>query len=589
MSRAPLRVAILAALLSIIPLAGALDAPAVPELPALATGGDAREASGDASFAADAYAVGFRCPEQVESDLTQSNAVCPLYVLDREDVFGQPVLVIDPNNPDVIGFGAMHGGRGVHVTPDNQPPSERSRHDPVHQPHTTFRSTDGGRAWEDMPYHAPDSLQRRDQAGQPTRDIYGEDNAATLDAQGRLYLAALYAFRESATSLTDATGPEFRWSAGVWKAKTLAQPVDYNVNLKIIESGNGGANAVQDMHLVHVPGTNVVALAWLETTPEGLVGAEGNASEVVIHWTRPDDGALWTREAVGIGDCRSITNPIAVGHLLYVGCMPPLGANEEATAPLAIHEIDTNTWTSRKTGEAPITDGRALLVPRGPYGLMVALASGLDADRRPFVQLSYGELGGRWSGVEDFGADLTQAAQAPLVEARVTAAAYAPQTGHLHLIYMERYDLASVNQDTAGTPEFWKTFASIRAEGTFQTRLDLGVGTASRIDFSPTLTGVGSGAFNDLHDSITIWRGPDGIDREFVAFGDYGYVRFAEVTEENYPPVGLPIPASVPPVPVASAGAAPLMLGIPAGVLAGAMVWRTLAARRQTAVEVGAE
>lgn len=585
----PLAGALLVALL-LLPVAGALAGLPVSvgegrERPAASGTGAPDADSAAAAAAAAEYLVRFRCPERVDAPTLDQGPVCPDYVLDEEDVFGQPALMVDPRNPSFIAFSAMHGGHGIHP-PGQEPPSERSRSDPVHQPHTTFASKDGGASWVDQPYHAPDAMQREGAGGQRTRDIFGEDNAAVQDAQGRMYLAALYAYRDGAGGL--AAPGAFQYAVALWKAKGPEYPVDYHVNTRIIDSGNEGADRIDGLHLEHVPATDLVVVVWREETPDALGGDGANASRVVLHATQPGGGALWERAAVDIAPCARMSNPVAVDAFLYVACRADA---DDGNDTVRVHEVDTASWTARVAGEAQVAGSTLHLVKRGAFGHMVLVGSGLDGDLAPLVQVAYGERGGAWGPAEDIGHRLASGSTLPLLDARVTAAAYAPRSGNLHVIYLERYDLRSANADTGQTPEFAKFFGSMVAEGRFLELVDLGVGTASRLGFSPVLTGAGSGVFDDLHDSIVIWDGaPHGLeDREFVAFGDHGYVRFAEVVEENFtPPMPLAF-TNVPPVPFASPGAAPAVLGVGAGVLAGAFVARTIAARRAAALEVGAE
>ena len=563
----------------LLPVAGALAGLPLGDAAAPApAGGSTPRAAAAAASAAD-YVVRFRCPEQVDAPVLEQGAVCPQYVLDREDIFGQPVLMVDPRNPDYLAFSAMHGGHGLHA-PGREPPTERSRDNGVHQPHTTFTSKNGAISWNDQPYHAPDALKAENGRG---RDIFGEDNAAVQDAQGRMYLAAAYSYRD-VTSPFAAAPAAWQYAVGVWKAKGPEYPVDYHVNTLILDSGNDGTNRIDSLHIAYARSVDIVVTAWREEAPAGLTSTTGNATSVVLHWTQPGQGAVWTRAPVDIGPCARMSNPITVDATLYVAC-------KEADAPARVHAVDLATWDARVAGEVDVMGDALLLVKRGDHGHMVLVSSGLDASAAPVVEVAYGESGGAWSLPQDMGPRLSPASDLPLAEARVTAAAYAPRSGNLHFVYMERYDLASANANDGQTPEFAKVFGSMVAEGRFLAAVDLGVGQVSRVPFSPTLTGVGGGVYNDLHDSIVIWDGePYGMeDREFVAYGDHGYVRFGEVVEENFvPPIPLAANA-VPPVPLATPGSIPVIMGVGAGVLSGAMVARTIAARRAAAVEVGAE
>ncbi len=547
----------------------------------------------EASEAAGEYSLRFRCatPTDGEGGANPTAALaCPYYILDEHDIMSQPRMVVDPYDSSLIAFHALHGGSGLHPVPDNQPPSDRSRMNSVHQPHTTFRTTDFGQGWQDMPYYAPDSLSNE-------REVFGEDNAITLDGEGRLYLASLYAHRPRGTETAPASGP-FEYGVGLWKAHRINRPVDYHVNTKIVHAENEGSNLIDNLHATYVRDTNKVVVLWRESVREdALLDAVGSgpASFIQVVTTNPDDGAMWQAMDASnrIGPCRDITNPLVVGREIFIGCMPDQGyatPNGAAAGTLQIHAIDTAASIQRHVASTPIQEGKVLLVSRGAEGFMIAIASGLTGNGDASVKISYGEMGARWSSPEEFGKDLTSVADAPLLDARVTAAAFAPVSGNLHLIYMERYEVAEASQDRGEKPEFTKVFAAVRAEGSYQGRVDLGLGTVNRVQYAPTIQGFGTGAFNDLHDSIVIWTDPDtGKDREFAAFGDYGYVRFGEVIEENFPIPIPPLGTTVPPVPLATAGTNPAIYGAGAGILASAMVARLLLAKKKQTVEAPTE
>jgi hypothetical protein len=486
-----------------------------------------------------------------------------MYVLDTEDVMGSPVLLVDPTHPNLLAFSAMHGGRGVHALPNDQPPTDTSRDNALHQPHTTFESKNGGQDWSDYPYHSPDALNK---AG---REVFGEDNAATLDAQGRLYLAALYAYRDAPTT-PFAAAPGVQYAVGVWKEHKLDAAPDYFANTKLLEPAQG--DVVDSLHMLYVPAADTVALLWRESAP--------GKSFVQLHWTSPTSGALWNKvEDQSISGCDAISNPIAVGRSVYLAC--------RAGKAWTTYGVDSATWKARKIDTATITTTHALLVKRGDAGNMVLVGSGLASDNSTAqVSIAYGEDGARWSSPDEFASKLTRATPAaPLADARVTAAAFAPVSGNLHLIYMERTDSSRTASPDADQPEFAKEFVSIQAEGQLQTVIDLQTGRLSRADFSPAYTGVGNGVFTDLHDSLVVVPTGNGQEREFVAYGDYGFVRYAEVTEENFLPPIAPLGAPPPAIPFASGQVAPLLIGAPAGLLSGAMVVRTLMARRKQAAE----
>ncbi|HVL47200.1 MAG TPA: hypothetical protein VM889_01445 [Candidatus Thermoplasmatota archaeon] len=562
-------------------------APAAPDLDlpgplrdrvGLSGAAPATNPAGEASTGQAPYGLRFRCPSL--EDTPAGVQGCPLYVLDVEDIISQPILLIDPKDANLIGFNALHGGRGLH--PLNEPPTERSRHHIVHQPHTTFRTTDGGALWFDNPYHPPDAMVK------DRRDIFGEDNAAVLDGTGRLYIASAYSYRDSA-GFGATSDPKY--AVALWKAHRLNREIDYYANTKIIPSGNEGANKIDSAHAIFVPGTNVVAALWREEAAGKAldVGLEGKKSYVQVVYTEPETGAMWEAipESERIGPCRTITNPLAYGHLVYLGCLPDEGyeyASNATTPTFQIHAIDTTTWTTKHVSPTPMDTAEAILAKRGDAGLMILVGSELGPKNNPVVKITYGESGARWSSPDEVGDKIASKNLERVIGVRVTAVAFAPVSGNIHMIYMERHDPGQAEQSQAAQPSYVKIFASFRAEGSFQGSSDLGVGQVRRVEFSTTLTGVGTGVFDDLHDSIVVWRDPNTQqDREFVAFGDFGYVRFGEVIEENFIPPPIIAGAPVPPVPLATAGANYAALG--AGLLSGAAVLRLLSSRKKTTTE----
>lgn len=550
------------------------------------------------------YSIGFECPSVQEGSY---RLLCPLYVLDEEDLMSQPVLMVDPADPDLIGFNALHGGHGVHSLPSDEPPTERSRSDAVHQPHTTFRTSDGGLKWSDMPYYAPDHLNgaggTRDENGVPIlpenpteeepREVYGEDNAAALDREGRLTIASLYAHRDGNPAGGDVA--PFQYTVQTWKANRLNRDVDYFSNSRAINSGNDGLNTIESLHAVYVPETDLVAVMWLESVPKaGVVPEleEGPASQIRVFYTYPHEGAMWY-EAQGdfIGPCRGISNPIVEGHEIYVGCFPDEGYAHASSYNLQMHAIDTYSWTTRHVAGTQVPpDFYALLVEDRTPGQMILVASGLSGNGNPEVVITRGEEGARWSSLQRVQDDLRpeEAATGEILDVRVTAAAVSPQSDHLHMVYMERYQIS----DTAlgGTEAaYYKTLAAFDPGDRFRTKQTLDMGGQGWASLDPFLTGgpsEGAGVFNDLRDTLVIWTDPEtGVQREFIGYGDHGYFRFAEVVESNFL-FAFPIPSSpVPPIPAPAAGLNPATQAALAGSLSLAMLSRMLLAKKKVSTE----
>src|SRR5689334_13487865 len=101
----------------------------------------------------------------------------------------QPDLAIDPRDSTLVAFHALHGGPGLRTAVQDPSPTEHSRDDAVHQPHTTFQSRDGGSTWDDNRYYAPEGLRTAN------AEVFGEDNALELDDKGDITLASLYSHR----------------------------------------------------------------------------------------------------------------------------------------------------------------------------------------------------------------------------------------------------------------------------------------------------------------------------------------------------------------------------------------------------------
>lgn len=510
------------------------------------------------------YQLAFDCPDAG----TDGEASCPYYVLDENDALSQPILMVDPGDRSLMAWNAMHGGHGLHPGPNDEAPTNRSRDNGVHQPHTTFRTTDGGGTWEDMPYYAPAGVDDED------RQVHGVNNAATMDSKGRIYLASLYAYRESAGPLE--TPGDFKFAVGLWKAGRATQPVDYTVNNIVIDSGNDGENAIDAIDAIAVPDANRVIVMWRESPGDGTPFLRGV-------WTKTGGGAQW--ETLGqqeslLGPCTTTSEPLVFNGSIYIGCRPAPGD------PLEIHTINATDGTATPRGEVNTSLNQLQLVQRSPVGHMGLVASGLEGGT-PSVELSYGLLGENWTAPTDIADELTFDAPGGLAEARVTAAEVRPETGNLHLIYMERH-----RQDQPagqGAAEYRKVFASVRGtEMLASEEFQMSQLTQAPIGATPGREDMD--IFSDLQDGIVVWEDPQtGEEKEFVAFGDHGYVRFGQVIIENPPPPIALVGNPITPTAVASGTSTSVLYAVGAGALSLAMVARMLYSRSETTTEVEAK
>lgn len=534
------------------------------------------------------YRIHFDCPERMGGTPGEEQlAGCPLYVLDEEDIMSQPRILVDPKNPRWIGFNALHGGHGTQTPPAPAPPSERSRWNDLHQPHTTFQSVFGGADWSsgggeevegDNRYYAPGPLKAEN------RTIYGEDNAAVLDSSGNVHLASLYAYRDS-------TDTDYRYAVATWKGHRLNEPVLYGEDLLIRFAD--GYNKIDNLHILHVRETNWIVVLWRETSTNAT-GVAGSPSWINGMYTKAGTGARWqslTPEQQ-IPGCRGISKPIGQEGRVYVGCYPEKG-NRNAAANsrnLQIYAIDTKSWTTNFISDAPIDAGTPILVDRG-NAHMAVLAASLNEQGDAVVKVAYGIQGGDWKDLKDYGPDFAKArlAVAPeLLEVRITAAAYAKHTGYLHVLYQERYKADVTDVAHLGPKSLFKTYGVIRPDQGFQGYFDLTFGRHEpRLYFDLDYQGgLEEGIFHDLHDDIFVWSHPK-TKREqiFTVFGDYGFVRFGEIVEEN-PVIGLPLfPPQVPPTPLAAPGTNSLLQGAAAAAVMSLAVLRMLTVKRKQTVK----
>lgn len=521
-----------------------------------------------------AYQVVFECIDQDSQSPLANDPVCPSFVLDQHDAMTQPAMAVDPRNPKFVGFNALHGGRGAVSTSASEPPTIRSRDNEVHQPHTTHRTGNAGGDWIDMPYYAPDTM------AQEGWEIYGEDNAIALDGAGRVYLASLYAIRDPVVPFGASPEP-FRYAVGVWKAGTLHGNIDYHTNVLVLRAGNDGFNVIKDLHAVHEPVADRVAVTWLEDGASDVPGAF-----VRMHTTDPDVGGIWNNMSLEprIGPCTSTSNPVARAGEIVIGCMPPEGATENGT--MLLYGIHAETHETRLIRETPTKGDAPRLVARGEQGHLMTVSTTIDSEG-PHLWVAYGDADDRWSDLRDHIALATNPSPVAIEMSRVTAAVFRPSSGNLHIVYMERFVPSDGAATLAGEAQFYKSFIALRAEADVQAAVDLQVGQATRADVSATSSGVSIDAFEDLHDALVVWEDPHSNDeREYIAFGDHGYVRFAQVTERGALPAPVLVGPQVVPIPLASAGVNPLVYGAAAGVMSMALVTRMLARRNKAAVEL---
>lgn len=609
------------------PAAEALDGQFI-QLPSLEDGDGSEGAGGTITatpptYGGDSgYRMTFHCPN-VANPNTNDNAYvrCPVDIIDLADVMSNPVLVVDPKEIGYMAFNALHGGQGLQ-RPGNEPPTNSSRDNYVHQTHTVHYTRDGAHEiWNDNPYYSPLAPPpSRGNAEQPVtflgatqldgRKIFGTDNAMVLDAEGRVYLANIYAYKND-------SAPKYDYAISVWKSGRVNRPVDYYQGVKTLKLPAGVV--ADSIFLTYAKDTNRVLALWRETNE-----TSPQKEYITGMWTIPGRGAFWypIKERQRIGECEGITNPLAIRGIVYVGCFAGKNyrMNPNATvAVLQIHGINTRgdaftqSWIDQVPDFKYTARTNALLVHRYDDS-MLAVQAGLTPTGTPLMRLSTGVAGGAWDPANEVGPkidDLMKAKNlrppgAKTIEARGTAAVFIQRSGNAHVVYMERYKYAN-GPPNPGAPEFFKAIAATHHDGQFMGLVPLGVDTGKDVAdpndptrsrpteaagfcqvFEARTQGPDRSVFNDFHDTLLSWFNKAKEQREFIAYGDCGNVRFAEIREENFIAFVIPFPPGVPPIPLAVAGTSPAQVGTVAGALAGAMVLRMLAFKRKLAVEAPA-
>lgn len=545
------------------------------------------------------YDIRITCPDRADAQ-----AVCPFPIPDIDDIRTQPRMVVDPGHPEWMAFNVLHGGIGVHPNPSDVPPTNRSRDETQHMTHSTFHTGNFFAQFFDNFYWSP--WHPNDQGETPVVvpqapggvQVYGEDNAIALDGFGRVYIASLYAVRETSND-------PFEYHMILNKGRTANVPIDYGSSRVRISAQNPG-NVIDSMELVFEKQTNRMVLVWRESgrTTSGLSSWIGAAV------TTPGQSGIW-KQLPGtqfVGPCSSITNPIAEAGLVWVGCAPTEGyayGLPENRGLVQVHSINpvnlTTSWIS-STALPGVRAQHPILVNRGVEGEMALVSGGLSAEGAPYVLTSYGINGREWGDNYDFGFDFSRAhvgTDRALVDARIQDAEFVKRSNTLHMIYMERYPIQQSadpggpnDPAAAGASEYYKALGTTlwNSETVLGFEdLDVGNATVRETNFiNPAWQGVGTDIFDGLNDDLVIWHDPSGRwerDREFIIYSDAGNPRLGEVNEREYGPGYPGAPQAASPVPVANPVANPNLAGAAAGVLAGSMVLRMLFAKRKRTAE----
>ncbi len=502
------------------------------------------------------YDVRFVCPAVVRN--SAEAPACPSYLVDAEDVLGAPVLVVDPKHPGFLAFNALHGGPGPEVPGGTPAPSATARDNAVHQPHTTFQSRDGGALWDDNRYYA-----RLDEADR----IWGVDNAMGADDEGRLTIVSVYAVEDAG---------EISYKATITSSGRASQPVDYDRDYVVRGTQAPGA-VMRDAHVVGFPAADAMVAMWLE----------GTGKETALRFLARVGGGAWTEPLGELKACTSISNPVVQGSRLLFLCQVIPGTVDGARGGIqmaTVHVVD-DVWQVDVSDAVPLRAvdnmklaDASLAAPGG-----VVAAAGRADDGKAHVEVAFGVVGGKWAPVRDY-RDAFGSGEAgrTLLGVRVNALAFLATSGTVHMIIAETY---SAPDGPEGSP-FRKSYGVVHGGGRLLGSWSLGYGDpASRVLFPAHVAGLDAGVYDDAKDSIVVHQTPSGDQRAFIAFGDHGVVRYAEILELQPTPPAFPPISPASPVPVPLAGANPAIVAAVAGVLSTAAVARMAAAKKKKTAE----
>lgn len=514
------------------------------------------------------YDLRFECPPLATRDTglppeadQEPPTACPAYVLDVEDILAQPDLAVDPKDNTQVAFHALHGGPGLATPLKGQPPSPWSRDNAVHQPHTTFQSRDGGSTWDDNRYYAPGDL------SSSNAEVYGEDNAISLDDKGRVTLASLYASR---TEQDD----EPHYTVYLWSSDRIKTTMDYSKS-SVSRDVPAGLRA-DSLDLAWSAGARETVAAWRTSGPEGpRVHVEHGGGESTQWASWPEDAAA------RVGACDVLSNLASVGDRVLFAC-----AQGSDTRLWAI-EADLNVTD---LGLAPVHAMTSLRLAsaEGMHDDGIVLGGATAREGRSVVLVVWGVAGQDWGRPVEVGPSVTELGQhggAQLLDTRMTALAVKASSGTAHFLVQEQYTGGQATDSRV----FGKMYGVVQSTGRFLGTFALGYGDPqSRANVPATIGGTDPVAFHDAHDSFAVVKGKMGEERLFVAFGDYGYVRFAEVKEVEPPVPVFPAIAAPAAIPATTAATSPALVAAAAGALSMAAVSRIVLARSKKSVEVQA-
>lgn len=548
---------------------------------------------------------------------------CPYRIIDDADLLGSPQIAVNADDPNSVAFFSLHGGGSTEgPTPRSRDPSPDGIAAVTGLSHTTFTSQDHGRSWHDNPWGT---------------DGFGEHVAGTMDADGNLYIGALWSkrlgegrfdyviklykeqdgrytistYQPSKTYSNRASGNTIDEVSVVYVPEFKA-PVPGNLtsnqtanNTAPADESEVGNNTLPGDHGARNSANDRIMAVWFERALDWRNSTTGKSSWIDAAWTDTSARDNWTRlqDKELIGPCMAASNAVVYGGKAYVACVADAGYDARSRARIGdidIWSIDPITGKTHLEERTPLVGGLPRMTSRAD-GYMAVASVDVKAEQEVDVQVAFGWRGQHWTGPQNVGADLhTLAGANPVREARITSMSLTAERNTLFLTYMERVDPelkapdpnpTTLNPNPGQTIEYHKlvtTFTQCTAGVIDAYDLQLGV---ARHPFSEGTLGDTTGVFDDLQDGMVFWQDPStGEERVYFAYGDHGVIQFGALVGTAggaacpiFPP---PPTLPPPPIPAALSTASPysMIVGSAVGATALAMVTYLLAAKRKTAV-----
>lgn len=523
----------------------------------------------------------FRCPN-VDGGTTVRDgtntmtvrATCPYRIIDDQDLMGSPQIAVKQSDPNALAFFSLHGaGTTQGPSPRSRDPSPDTPQSLTGQSHTTFTSIDQGQSWYDNPWGT---------------DGFGEHISGVMDADGNLYIAALWSKRLG--------GGEFDYVVKTYKEQDgRFQIANYQPSKTFPNRAAG--NIIDQANLVYVPGQSIFAtndtgnmttnatapadsgqignytdpdsagtanspddrvmLVWNEHARDWRNSTTAKSAWIDAAWTDTTSRHNWTRLATEelIGPCMAASNPVSWNGKAYVACVVDAGYRARSRARIG----DVDIWSiDPMTGQTDLVDftkmsggGEPRLTAR-PDGFMAITSTNVVSQDTVDVQLAWGWYGRLWETAFPIGgmmhnlASNTVASSIPpgtpgpppasnsVREARITAMALSEDTDTLFLVYMERVNVTDRGDPDPNNPfvspdsaiEYKKLVATFtKCEGPTNV-YDLQLGLA-RHPFADAIIGEATGVFDDSQDGMQAWKDPvTGEERMYFAYGDHGVIQY---------------------------------------------------------------